>query len=243
MTEDARPGTGRGDGAPRVSPEPPSDPGTLSAPLQSPPPAVGAGAEETVVVPAIGEPSEPPASVTAEPAHGSEDPSPSTGDVAKDEAARVGGQAKETAHHVASVAAQETQSLVGEAGDRARGLLEEAQSALADQARAQQGTLASLLRTVADDLHDMVEARASRSDDENGTDDRPGQGVADRTVREASARASGAASWLEDREPNDVLDEVTDFARRRPGAFLLLAGAAGVVAGRLTRGMTGGSDE
>ena len=36
--------------------------------------------------------------------------------------------------------------------------------------------------------------------------------------------------------PRDVLDEVKRFARRRPVAFLALAAAAGVVAGRVTRG-------
>jgi hypothetical protein len=33
-----------------------------------------------------------------------------------------------------------------------------------------------------------------------------------------------------------VLEEVRSFARRRPGTFLLAAAAAGLVAGRLTRG-------
>ena len=36
--------------------------------------------------------------------------------------------------------------------------------------------------------------------------------------------------------PRDLLDEVKRFARRRPVAFLALAAAAGVVAGRVTRG-------
>ena len=36
--------------------------------------------------------------------------------------------------------------------------------------------------------------------------------------------------------PADLLDEVKRFARRRPVAFLALAAAAGVVAGRVTRG-------
>ena len=33
------------------------------------------------------------------------------------------------------------------------------------------------------------------------------------------------------------MDELADFARRRPGVFLLGAGLLGVVAGRLTRGL------
>jgi hypothetical protein len=44
------------------------------------------------------------------------------------------------------------------------------------------------------------------------------------------------AGWLEQREPGELLDEVRALARRKPGTFLLGALAAGVVAGRLTRG-------
>ena len=47
----------------------------------------------------------------------------------------------------------------------------------------------------------------------------------------------GAASWLEQREPADLLDEVRNFARRRPGTFLIGAAVAGLAAGRLTRGL------
>jgi hypothetical protein len=53
---------------------------------------------------------------------------------------------------------------------------------------------------------------------------------------EASRRGGEIAHWLDTHEPDDVLDEVKRFARRRPVAFLALAAAAGVVAGRLTRG-------
>lgn len=41
---------------------------------------------------------------------------------------------------------------------------------------------------------------------------------------------------LDEREPSELLDELRRFARRRPGAFLLGAFAAGAVAGRVARG-------
>lgn len=46
------------------------------------------------------------------------------------------------------------------------------------------------------------------------------------------------ASRLQDREPGELLDEVRRFARRKPGMFLLGAAAGGVLAGRLTSGMS-----
>jgi hypothetical protein len=60
-------------------------------------------------------------------------------------------------------------------------------------------------------------------------------------AQQAADRAGQLASWLQDREPGDLLDEVSRFARRRPGMFLALAAGAGVIAGRLTRSMAAGA--
>jgi hypothetical protein len=62
-------------------------------------------------------------------------------------------------------------------------------------------------------------------------------GVAADLVQQAAARVCDAGQWLDAREPGQVVHEVQSFARRRPTAFLLLAAAAGLVAGRLTRGL------
>ena len=55
-------------------------------------------------------------------------------------------------------------------------------------------------------------------------------------AQEASRRVGEISHWLDTHEPADLLDEVKRFARRRPVAFLALAAAAGVAAGRVTRG-------
>jgi len=47
----------------------------------------------------------------------------------------------------------------------------------------------------------------------------------------------GVADYLSRRGPGGVLDQVQDFARRRPGAFLATALAAGFVVGRLGKGV------
>jgi len=56
-------------------------------------------------------------------------------------------------------------------------------------------------------------------------------------VKQASGRAHDAASWLESREPGSLLSELQSFARQRPAAFIALAAGAGLVAGRLGRGV------
>jgi hypothetical protein len=60
-------------------------------------------------------------------------------------------------------------------------------------------------------------------------------------AREVSERVRSFGSHLEGREPGQLLDEARDFARRRPGTFLLGALAAGVVAGRLFRATADGA--
>ena len=69
------------------------------------------------------------------------------------------------------------------------------------------------------------------------------QGPATDLVKQAAERTSTVASWLEDREPGNVVDEVTRFARQRPGAFLAIAAGAGLLVGRLGRGLKAANDD
>ena len=45
-------------------------------------------------------------------------------------------------------------------------------------------------------------------------------GMATDLAQQASERTNAVASWLEEREPGHVVDEITRFARQRPGTFL-----------------------
>ena len=62
-------------------------------------------------------------------------------------------------------------------------------------------------------------------------------------VQQVSARLSSASSWLGDRDPSSVLDEVKRFARRRPGTFILAAAITGIVVGRLTRALASNASD
>ncbi len=156
----------------------------------------------------------------------------STTGVARDEASSIGHSVREAGEQVAETATEQAKQVVSETRRQARDLLGEARGQAREQALAQQHKAAQQLRTLADELYEMA-AKGGQS------------GMAAEFAQQASERIHGAASWLEKREPGDLLDEVRDFARRRPGAFLLGAAVAGVVAGRLTRGVAAaaGSDE
>ncbi|MFP5313417.1 MAG: hypothetical protein ACLGH7_13615 [Actinomycetes bacterium] len=151
-------------------------------------------------------------------------------DAAKEEASDVARTAAGSAQNVAQTAKDEAANVAGEAKANARDLLHQAKSGLTSEAGAQQQKAAEGMRTISSQLHSM----ASSPDQ---------QGIATDLVRQAAERTSSVASWLENREPGDLLNEVQRFARNRPGTFLLLAAGAGVLAGRLTRGLTAGAPE
>jgi hypothetical protein len=150
---------------------------------------------------------------------------PSTTAAARDEAANVGQSAAEAGSHVAQTATDQARMVTSETARQARDLLGEAGGHARNQASDQQQRAAHQLRSVADELSEMA-AKGGQS------------GVATEVAQQAAERIHGAASWLEQREPADLLQAVRDFARRRPGVFLAGAVAAGLAAGRLTRGMT-----
>jgi hypothetical protein len=150
---------------------------------------------------------------------------PSTVEVAREEAVGVGQHAREAGGQVAQTAVGQAREVAAETGRQARDLLGEAQGQMRDQVSAQQHRAAQQLHSVADELGQMA-ANGGRS------------GVATEFAGQVADRLHGAASWLEQREPADLLGEVRNFARRRPGAFLIGAAVAGLAAGRLTRGLT-----
>ena len=149
---------------------------------------------------------------------------------AKEEASNVAGEAASAAQGVAQTAKGEAANVAHEAKANAQDLLHQAKSGLTSQAGTQQQKAAEGIRNISSQLHSMASAPDQ-------------QGMASDLIRQAADRTSSMASWLENREPGDLLNEVQRFARNRPGTFLLLAAGAGVLAGRLTRGLTAGAPE
>jgi hypothetical protein len=141
----------------------------------------------------------------------------------KDKAAEAVDQGRQAAGQVAQSATERVQEVTHEATQQARDLVGEARQNVTRQVGEQHRNLASNLRSLSGELGSMVQ----QSDQ---------SGAATQLVSQARDRVDGVAGWLESREPGDVLNEVKNFARRRPGTFLLGALAAGVVVGRLTRG-------
>lgn len=142
----------------------------------------------------------------------------------KQHAADVGATSADAVRKVTGTAKDQAREVVGEAKSQVKDLYATTTIELREQADAQQRRVASGLHSVSDELSSM----ASRSDN---------PGVATDLVGQAASRASDVADWLDRRDAGSLLEEVRNFARRRPGVFISIAALAGVAAGRLTRSM------
>jgi len=153
--------------------------------------------------------------------------SPSTTDVAKDEAKNVQQTAAQAGSQVASTATDQAKQVAQETQRQAKDLLDQGRSQVREQAISQQQKAGQSLTSLAQELRGLADGTSSGA-----------PGPARDLLQQASGFVDDFAHKLQTRDPGELLDEVRSFARRKPGLFLLGAAAAGVVAGRLTRGVT-----
>jgi uncharacterized protein YjbJ (UPF0337 family) len=135
-------------------------------------------------------------------------------------AERVGSEASE----VAGAARDQAGQVKDEVATQARGLVDQAKNELRQQGESQADQVAQAIRRVCNQTEALAEGRV----DDAGA-------VAD-YVRRAGDQVCRVADHIEQRGVDGVVNDVQDFARRRPGAFLLGCATAGFVAGRLIRG-------
>jgi hypothetical protein len=154
-----------------------------------------------------------------------------TGSGAKDKAKQAAGTAADEGKQLAGNAKDEARQVAEDAKQQARNLMDEARSQVDEQSRVQRDRLVSTMRTFGDDLQKMADGEGAS------------QGLAQDLTRQIATRVREMTSTMDGREPADLVEQVRSFARRRPGTFLLGALAAGVVAGRLTRGAKAASDQ
>ena len=137
-----------------------------------------------------------------------------------EQGAQAAGQA---ATDVKDTAVEQAQRVGAETKTQARNLAGDVRDKLTEQARTQNDRIAGSIRETADQLDQM---RGDRSDS-------PAAAV----VARVADGGRQFADYLDRNGPDGVLREVQDFARRRPGAFLATALAAGFVVGRLGKGV------
>lgn len=163
-----------------------------------------------------------------------EDTGAGTGQAAKEEATHVAQSAASNAQDVAGVASdrardvtntakEQARSTGTEAKQQARTLYEQGRREISDQAGKQQERLAGGMRSVSSELSSMADASQE-------------QGLASTLTRQVADYLGRAGVWLEDRDPSQVMDEVSSYARRHPVSFMAIAAGLGLLVGRVARG-------
>ena len=141
----------------------------------------------------------------------------------KDQAREVASTASEQARKVASTAQDEARDVVRGANQQARRLVGDTRQELRTQANAQVDRLAH-------GLNDL--SRQLRSMGENGD-----PGAVTDMAREAASRTQQIAERLRHGGIDDVIGQLRNAGRNRPGLFLLGAFGTGLVAGRVVRNL------
>lgn len=157
-------------------------------------------------------------------------PSDSTAQTAIDQTKAVGQSAAQAGSTVVDSAKEQGQQVAAEAKRQVGNVYQQARSQVSEQAGAQQKKAVDGLYALGDEVGKMAEQGGQ-------------SGPATQLARQASDKIRETAQWLEGREPGHVLDEVKRYARRNPGTFLLGAAVLGLVAGRLTKNLTGDDDD
>jgi hypothetical protein len=145
---------------------------------------------------------------------------PGAGPSAGERASETKEAAKQSAQEVAATAKHQGREVASEIRTQARSVASDLRSTVTGQARTQNDRLAEGLRRIADELGGMGTNTGS---------------PAGQVVSRLSDGGRRAADYLQDRGPDGLLDDVQEFARRKPGTFLLAAAAAGFLLGRAGR--------
>jgi hypothetical protein len=157
------------------------------------------------------------------PASSYEEAQPSRPAHAADQASQVASSAGGEAKHVAAEATEGVRAAVDEARTQVQSLISGTRDEVRSQAEVRTAKASEGLRGIATQFHAIASGHPEEAPQLSGY------------LREAEQRVSAFATRLDDRGPQGVMEDVTRFARRRPGTFLLCAAGIGFVAGRAVR--------
>ena len=130
----------------------------------------------------------------------------------------------------AGAAAEGAKDVAGEAVYQVRSLVDEAKASVNTRSVEQRDRAAEGLRSLSSQFQRMA-GQSNGYQSDNGT--------AGKVVNELSRRSREVADYLQERDPDQLLEEVRGYARRHPGVFIGVAAGLGLVIGRATRAMAG----
>jgi hypothetical protein len=140
----------------------------------------------------------------------------------KEEVSQTAGHVTQAASDVTSTAVDQAKNVADEARQQVGSALGDLQDRARAEADSQVQRLSGTLRQWAQDLTGLAD---------NATGDSPARAL----VNQAAGGGHRAADYLDKSGVDGALQDLQQFARRRPGAFLGGAVAAGLLVGRLAK--------
>jgi hypothetical protein len=142
---------------------------------------------------------------------------------AGEEAANVADTATEGIREVADEVRTQAKAVAGQARQQVDGVVDQAREEIRQQAEQRNDQAAGQLRTLSERITALVEGRPE------------GAGPLVGLLQDAEDQVRRLAGRLEQRGPQGVMDDVSTFARRRPGMFIAGAVGVGFLVGRAVR--------
>lgn len=146
-----------------------------------------------------------------------------TAGTAVEQGKAVAGHATDQAKDVAAGAKEQLGAVTTQAKDQAQRVMSTATSEIGTQAEQRLGTATSAARDTAGQLRALLDGRTDEA------------GRMKDLAEQAHQRLDYYADRADELGVQGVVEEISDFARRRPVAFLAGAATAGFLAGRLAR--------
>jgi hypothetical protein len=144
-------------------------------------------------------------------------------ETAKSEASNVASTAAGAAREVADEASGQAKAVAGEAKQQLDRLMSDARYELRQQAEQRNSQAAGQLRSLSEQVSALIQGRPEAASQLVGY------------ASDVQYQLRRLAARMEQGGPQGVLDDVSRFARRRPGVFLAGAAGIGFVVGRLVR--------
>lgn len=151
-------------------------------------------------------------------------------ETAGQEGAAVAQHARQAAGEVRSTARDQVGQVAHEATGQAKHVVHDMRERVATEAEEQARRVSRQIDRIADELGTMA--------DGSGPDS-----LTAGALRQVSDAGRQAARYLDERGARGLLDSAQDFARRKPGTFLIGAAVAGFLVARAAKSMSAGNDD
>lgn len=149
-------------------------------------------------------------------------------ETAGQEGTAVARHARQAAGEVGATAREQAAQVAQEAKGQAKHVVRDVRERVAGEAEQQAQRVSQQINRIADELHSMAE--------NSGPDSMTAP-----ALRQVAETGRQAARYLDERGARGLLESAQDFARRKPGTFLIGAAVAGFLVTRVAKSMSGSS--